>query len=401
MVRLGSGLILLIGLVFPHPAEAHVRSESFSRWQYENQTLSVRFTVNAREAARIPNLTSAATPGQALAQYLSSKITVPSMDANCRLTQRFFSVAARAGFLQAEAVWQCREKPVELEIHAFFDLAAEHSHFASFESGGQLRQRFLGGEDRVWLLGKSKQGGDANETDVHTFKAYLGQGFWHILSGLDHFAFLLVLLLICRRRSDIVWAITGFTLGHSVTLALAALGMVQPDVPAVEATIGLTIALIAVERTANSLDSALPLAAVCAALLLLMVPLTFIQNARLSASLFTGLALFSFCYLLMARELGSKWGFRILITALFGLIHGLGFAGAFLSGNVSGDLLFLPLAGFNIGVELGQLTLVALILSIGFLVHRRARLQVQITELISALVCGLGVFWFVQRSFVY
>ena len=401
MVRLGSGLIVLIGLVFTHPAQAHVRSESFSRWQYEDQTLSVRFTVNAREATRIPNLTNATTPGRVLAQYLSSKIAAPSPDANCRPVQRFLPVATRAGFLQAEAVWRCSEIPVALEIHAFFDLAAEHSHLASFESAGQLRQRFLSGEDRVWLLRADLPGANINETGGYTFKAFLGQGFRHILSGLDHIVFLLALLLICRRRRDIVWAVTGFTLGHSITLALATLGMVQPNVPAVEATIGLTIALIAVERTARSLDNALPLAVVCAALLLLMALLTSMLDVRLSTSMFAGLALFSFCYLLLSRELGSKGGFRILITALFGLIHGLGFAGAFLASDLSKDLLFLPLAGFNIGVELGQLALVAVILLIGALVQSKARFQAQFTELISALVCGLGVFWFVQRSFVY
>ena len=399
MGHLGPALMLLIGLVFPDPVQAHVRSESFSRWQYAEQTLSVRFTINAREATRIPRPAGARPLDKVLAQYLGSKIHVPSPDTNCRLIQDFFAVNARAGFLQAEAVWQCREHPAVLEIHAFFDLAAEHSHFASFEFEGHMRQRFLTGEDQVWLLGSGLLGANVNNTGGNTFRAYLGQGFRHILSGLDHIVFLLALLLICRCRSDIVWAVTGFTLGHSITLSLAALGMAHPNVPAVEATIGLTIALVAVERSTSSLDKALPLAAVCAALLLLMVPLSSMFDTPLGAGSLTGLALFSFCYLRLARELGSRGGFRVLITALFGLIHGLGFAGAFLASDVSRDMLFLPLAGFNIGVELGQLALVAMMLSLGVLVKRRMRFQAQATELMSALVCGLGVFWFVQRSF--
>lgn len=401
MVRLDAGLLLLISLMLSHPVQSHVRSESFSRWQYEDQTLSVRFTVNAREATRIPTLANAAAPGRVLAEYLGSKITVPTLDSNCRLAQGFFPVVTRAGFLQAEALWLCTDSPVELEIHAFFDLSAEHSHFASFESAGQLRQHFLSSQDQVWLLETGKPRANVNETGGQMFKAYLGRGFRHILSGLDHIVFLLALLLICRRRRDIVWAVTGFTLGHSITLALAALGMVQPNVPAVEATIGLTIALVAVERTARSLDNALPLAGACAVLLLLMVPLMSMRDAPFGASLLTGLALFSFCYLLLARELGSKGGFRILITVLFGLIHGLGFAGAFLAADVSKDMLFLPLAGFNIGVELGQLALIVVMLSIGVIMKRQASYQAHASELISVLVCGLGVFWFVQRSFVY
>jgi len=399
MGRLSLVFILLAGLVFPDPAPAHVRSESFSRWQYADQTLSMRFTVNAREVTRISRLNDAESLGKVLAEYLGNKIAVPSPDANCRLIQNFLPVAARTGFLQTEAVWKCRENPVVLEIHAFFDLAAEHSHLASFESAGQLHQRFITGEEQVWLLGSSLLA-NVNETGGNIFRVYLNRGFRHILSGLDHIVFLLALLLICRRRSDIVWAVTGFTLGHSITLSLAALGMAHPNVPAVEATIGLTIALVAVERTASSLNNALPLAGVCSVLLLLMVPLASMRDAPLGASLLTGLALFSFCYLLLARELGSKGGFRVLITALFGLIHGLGFAGAFLASDVSSDTLFLSLAGFNIGVELGQLALLAVLLSPGVLMQGRMRIAAPTADLVSAVVCGAGVFWFIQRSFL-
>jgi len=377
-----------------------VRSESFSRWQYAEGMLSMRFTLNAREATRIPHAYDSVPLQRVLAGYLEQKVTVPSADGNCLLSQGFYPLNARPGFLQVEAVWQCAAHPAVLEIHAFFELAAEHTHFASFESDGQMRQRFLSGEDQVWLLGSGLLGAKLKETGGNTFRAYLGQGFRHILSGLDHIVFLLALLLICRRAIDIVWAVSGFTLGHSISLSLAALGMAHPNVPAVEATIGLTIALVAVERSAGALKSAVPLAAICAALLLLMVPLTSMFDAPLGAGSLTGLALFSFCYLLLARELAGRGGFRVLITVLFGLIHGLGFAGAFLASDVRRDMLFLPLAGFNIGVELGQLALVALMLTLGVLMKRQVRIHAHINELISALVCGLGVFWFVQRSFI-
>ena len=99
MFRLGSGLVLLIGLLFTHPAQAHVRSESFSRWQYDDQTLSMRFTINAREATRIPNLTYAATPGMVLAEYLATKIAVPSPDGICRPAQGFLLIASLTKFL--------------------------------------------------------------------------------------------------------------------------------------------------------------------------------------------------------------------------------------------------------------------------------------------------------------
>ncbi len=298
-------------------------------------------------------------------------------------------------------MWQCRELPDAIAIHAFFDLAAEHSHFASLESSFGLSQRLLTTEKRLWTLsGQSTtdhDGGNAGSP----FTDYLRYGVLHISSGFDHLVFLVALLLLCRRGKDVIWAVSGFTVGHSISLSLAALGLAHPNVPAVEATIGLTIALVAVERTTNSTKSALPMAGVCAVLLLLLIPLVSMQNTALSTSLLSGLALFTFCYLLLAREPGSKGGFRVLITTLFGLIHGLGFAGAFLASDLDKDMLFLPLVGFNIGIELGQLTLIALMLSIGLLLKRQVKLRVYATELTSAVICGLGVFWFVQRGFFY
>ncbi len=396
-------LLLACGLA--QSVAAHQRSESFSRWQYSGDMLSVRFTISEREASRLQTPYGSVSLQTLLATYLAGQIIVQNdprvEEPVCVLMHPFQALRSRPGFVQVEALWRCRELPDGIAIHAFFDLAAEHSHFASLESSIGFSQRLLTTENRLWTLsGQSTtdhDGGNANSP----FTDYLLYGVAHISSGFDHLVFLVALLLLCRRGKDVVWAVSGFTVGHSITLTLAALGLAHPNVPAVEATIGLSIALVAAERASNSTKSALPLAGVCAALLLLMIPLASAQNTVLSASLLSGLALFSFCYLLLARELGSKGGFRILITTLFGLIHGLGFAGAFLASDLDKDRLFLPLAGFNLGIELGQLTLIALMLSIGLLLKRRVKLKVYATELTSAVICGLGVFWFVQRGFFY
>jgi len=323
--------------------------------------------------------------------YLDSHIVVQGPESNCKLSDALRPLRARPGFLQIEAVWRCSEPPTALGIHAFFDLAAEHSHFASFESPRGMSQRLMTGEDQVWLL--------VSETPDSAFMDFVMLGFRHITSGLDHVVFLLALLLICRRPSDMVWAITGFTLGHSITLTLAVVGMVQANIPAVEAIIGLTIALVAIERTASLMNSALPLAIACALLLLLMVPVASLAGVYLRATTLGGLALFSFCYLLVAHELSGRGSFRVMITALFGLVHGLGFAGAFLANNTGVVVPPWSLAGFNFGVELGQLFLLTMMLMMGLLVRRQTRLTIPAADLVSAAVCGSGVFWFIQRSF--
>jgi hypothetical protein len=158
--------------------------------------------------------------------------------------------------------WNCSRLPGSVSIDAFFDLAAEHVHFASMESPQGLHQKLLTSESPHWTVVAPTAGQPLAEEGQSGFVDYLKLGFRHIAGGADHVIFLLGLLLLCRRFADVAWAITGFTLGHSITLSLAALGLVQANVAAIESTIGLTIALVAIERTANVLESALPLALV-------------------------------------------------------------------------------------------------------------------------------------------
>jgi hypothetical protein len=217
--------------------------------------------------------------------------------------------------------------------------------------------------------------------------------------------FLVGLLLLCRRLRDVIWAVTGFTLGHSITLSLAALGLVQANVAAIEASIGLTIALVAVERTANTQKSALPLALASSGLILLLVPIGAFHHGSIGTTGLIGLALFSFCYLMGSKQLAEsalkgRGNYRMVITALFGLIHGFGFAGAFQAASMGQNSLLLPLAGFNIGVELGQLALVTAMVILGLIMRIQNPLATEkVAQWAAAIVCGFGVFWFVQRSF--
>jgi hypothetical protein len=393
------GLLLFVSLIQSNSLSAHTRSESFSRWHYSAQTLSLRFTVSAREVSRIPQPGTDQQLQDIWMDYLDKRIAVVAPDDACKRSKAFQALTAQPGFLQFEAIWRCSEPPTALAIHAFFDLAAEHTHFASFNSEEMHSQRLMTREDQVWIMATPATEIRGSESSNNAFIDFVAHGFRHISSGLDHVIFLLALFLICRKTSELVWAVTGFTLGHSLTLSLAALGLVRVNLPATEALIGLTIALVAIERTARSLTSALPLAQSCAFLILLMVPMAYFGDGNLGLTTLAGLAIFSFCYLLAAHELDGRGSFRILVTALFGLVHGLGFAGAFLASSPGDEVSPWLLAGFNIGVEMGQLALVAVMLTIGQFIRTPVRFQIPASDLVTAVVCGSGVFWFVQRSF--
>jgi hydrogenase/urease accessory protein HupE len=174
----------------------------------------------------------------------------------------------------------------------------------------------------------------------------------HPLAGSDHLAFLLALLVASRRARTLVGVVTAFTLAHSLTLAAAALGWVHVPQRFVELAIALSIAYVA-------------------------------------------------CDNLLRREARDPW----LEAFLFGLLHGLGFAG-FLSDALTDEPLILTaLVGFNVGVELGQLAFVlacVLVIALVFRAHRRSAeaglVPPRVRTAVSVLVAACGFYWFLERA---
>jgi hypothetical protein len=155
------------------------------------------------------------------------------------------------------------------------------------------------------------------------FSQYLKLGVEHLLLGFDHVLFVLGLMLLVRRLKPLVITVTCFTLGHSVTLSLATLGLVQVNPAFTEFGIALSILVLACE-IARALPDLPPLA-----------------GEEMGGGIF--------------RHPG-------MMSAAFGLLHGLGFAGALSEIGLPPAEIPLSLFAFNLGIELGQLLLVALAL---------------------------------------
>ena len=151
-------------------------------------------------------------------------------------------------------------------------------------------------------------GGDA-QTPGEAFWSYMPVGFDHILpKGLDHILFVLGLFFLSTRWQPLLWQVSAFTLAHTVTLALGALGIVTVPASIVEPLIAASIVYVAVEN--------------------------------------------------VFRRGLSRW--RPLVIFGFGLLHGLGFASVLGDFGLPEDQFVPALIGFNVGVELGQLTVIAL-----------------------------------------
>jgi hypothetical protein len=232
-------------------------------------------------------------------------------------------------------------------------------------------------------------------------------GVDHIVSGWDHLAFLLGLLLLCRRPREVIILVTGFTLGHSVTLVLGVVDAIHPDPKTVEALIGFTIALVAAENIGGvtGANRAIGLGIGMAGGVLALIRVFFLRSGPPALTL-AGLGLFALCYLSMISRLGDGGiKLRPAVTLLFGLVHGFGFAGGLKEIGLPPDRFFPALFGFNIGVETGQLVVVLLLWQLGRTCVRllpvfQQRFHQRIfTDSIGATLCGLGVFWFIARAY--
>lgn len=194
---------------------------------------------------------------------------------------------------------------------------------------------------------------DARRGPLAVAGAYLVHGIEHILFGFDHLLFVLALILIVRTGRMLLLTVTAFTLAHSITLSLATLGVVRVPGPPVEATIALSILLLASE---------------------------IIRLRRGEPSL------------------TARWPW--VVAFAFGLLHGFGFAGALNEiGLPQGDVP-LALFTFNVGVEIGQLMFIAVVLAVrSFAIRAGAPtlLARHALPVAAYSVGGVAAFWFIVR----
>lgn len=266
------------------------------------------------------------------------------------------------------------------------------------------------GNDREILLtldAPSAALGRRDASGTGRFRRYVLLGVEHIAGGWDHLAFLFALVLLARRFRDVALAATGFTVGHSLTLALAALGLARPDPLQVEALVALSIVLLAIENLwilDGRARDLLPTATVLG-LLGLAAGAAFLGAPRHAGVLATtGLALLAACHfalLARAETPAALAGHRAAVAALFGLIHGFAFASVLREAEFPRAELVPALFGFNLGVEVGQLALLGAAIGLARLVVRAAgeRLpRALLLEIGSAAAAALGTYWFVLRA---
>ncbi|GDX56406.1 membrane protein [Comamonadaceae bacterium] len=282
---------------------------------------------------------------------------------NCTLGQASLQVDEHTDGGYAVLAWsgRCPQQhgPLSIQYSLLFDLDAQHRGLLKLDLDGATHSAVLGPQSGVMQFAEATTVGAQ-------FVQYLWQGVWHIWIGFDHILFLLALLLpavLMPRRRDghgdgvhgvsrfkdaslsVLAVVTAFTLAHSITLSLAALEIISLPSRLVESAIAGSVVFAA----ANNL-----------------VPMV-----------------------------QGRW----LMAFFFGLIHGFGFASVLTELGLPTGALAVSLVGFNLGVEFGQLAIVAVFLPLAFVLRHTPFYQrgVLMGGSLAALLVALA--WFVERAF--
>jgi len=377
--------------------QAHIKSESHSTWRIDGANVSLDYSVPLTETVRLATTVGVQPTDQRVLEYFKAHLSVSSQGGSCRLAQSR-AVRATDQFRRFEFSFQC-PSAADIQLHAatFFDLIASHVNLAQIETAdGKFVEQIFNQDQQT--LEVNAAGATLENAG---FLQYVAMGIMHIFTGIDHMSFLVGLVLISRRTRDLIFVITGFTLGHSATLALAVTGILRPHAEYIDALVALTIALIGAENIAVATRRPGVVSAGIAGLLLAMIVAKLLGYGTLPLLLLVGATLFTVNYLMISGHLRDAGRLRLVITVVFGLVHGFGFAAGLLEFKMPEGRLAELLLGFNLGVEIGQLSVVLVLLGLVALL-RRLRLAwprpLVIDTAASGLV-GIGLYWFLGRSF--
>ena len=370
------GLAAVFALVsaFARPAHAHVVGLSQAEYRVAGSALLVTYVFSGTElAASLPALDTnrggslSATElagGQGRLERQLVDATIVRGDGVACQPQLVGASLMPPDAVQIRARFECGAPPQVVAVDCqFIDLfAAGHRHLATVV-GTRSDER----ADAFVLVASRKtftvdvahsRGAPEAEGPRTSFVGMVWTGMQHIWTGYNHLAFLLGLVLAGGRVRTLIGTISAFTVAHSITLALAVLHVVTPRASLVEPGIALSIAYVGIENLVVVAPKAWP-------------PLAWRRG----------------------REVTGRWR----VTFLFGLLHGFGFAAALIELNLPPSRVAPALLGFNVGVELGQLAVLAIVLPAVVFARRQPSFRTSGVGVLSAALTVAGLVWFAAR----
>lgn len=359
-------LIVLAGLTWPQPVQAHAVNYGALRSTLDIHDKQLNFHAIAPQQISV-DAADQAGKIQLFEQYVSGSLTISAKSKPCPFKLTTFDNADPAKTM-LDGVFTCqaavtRIEDLRIESTLFADQFSNYDHFMSVAIGNK-------GWNLVFSPGQESYPSQVRAVPVTTdsagqthggagqFFSVAGQfivlGITHIGTGIDHILFLLSIILLIRSLRNILILVTTFTLAHSVTLILAGLHIVTISPRIVEPLIALSIVYMAVRN----------------------IQILKKQKGKKKAK--------------------EHIGERRLTTGGFGLVHGLGFAGALLETHIPDGYVIPSLLFFNVGVEVGQLGILAILVPVLIQVDRLRQRRIILLE-VSAIIVVVATVWFFQR----
>jgi HupE/UreJ protein len=393
-------LVLTLGPGFSVPAVAHTRSETHSAWQIKGATVHLQFTVPDLEAKRI--VPDGEMPSvEQLGSYIADHVGALSGDQACKMTEGPRQVAAAPGYRRYEFVFECpNADDIKVRSSAWFELVESHTNFAQIQTDEGVFIEQLITKDQQTLEASSNA---LSPLQNAGFLDFLKMGMMHIFTGVDHMSFMLGLVLISRRVRDLLFVVTGFTIGHSLTLALAVTGTLRPHPEFIDALVAFTIAMIGAENLGDSTHKPLIVALGMGGLMFVLAGAQYLgAPVILPTLLLVGGGIFATNYLMLTGHMRDAARVRLVMTLVFGLIHGFGFASDLLEMRLPTGRLAQLLMGFNLGVEVAQVIVVmSAVLLAYFLVKARMAVPRPVfTDIAASFLVAEGLAWFLSRTVV-
>jgi hypothetical protein len=357
-------------------AQAHSSSNSYLAIEAKgSQELTLRADIHLRDIDFTFDLDADrdghVTWGETLAQqapidtWLRQGLALSSAGQPCTLGAADLQAATRADGPYLSALWRVScpglndlaQANLELRYGLIFERDGLHRALVKAELPDLQTNAVLSPDSPQVRIAHEQAGGLA------VFGRYVIEGVWHIWIGIDHIVFLLSLLLLAplapTRRpitqwravpragpvvKDVVWVVTAFTVAHSITLGLSVMKWLEPPADFVEPAIAISVVLAALNN-------------------------------------------------LLGWSALRRWP----LGFVFGLVHGFGFASVLIDLGLPASALALSLAGFNIGVELGQLAIVLVFMPLAWLMRNTFFYRAVIVAGGSGAIVVLGTVWTAQR----
>ena len=377
------------------PVEAHSIGRSSSYWTVTEDVTEGRWALSQSEFSALYGNDGLPVGEASILAFLNDHFEVRSMDRLCMFTDAQANLIAGSDITINYHI-AC---PVEaVSLVKLFEKAPSHVHLAHINHLGKQTETLLTYDRAKVSLEMELQATD----DWQSFIQYVKLGFLHILEGFDHLAFLMALLLVVSRVKSLFWAITGFTVGHSVTLVLGSLGVVVARPEVVEPLIAFTIAFTAVDSLIARSKAAGTLLLVGISGVVVLFVIDRWLNMQIPMIAWLGVGLLTVSVWVFSLQ-GEEKAVKALpfVTVGFGLIHGFGFAGVLAELGLPVAGRFEALLGFNVGVELGQLTFVSvmlLIASMAYFLPRKTNERLRIGLSLALII--LGLYWFGERVYL-